>query len=105
MSDTIYLLDEITYLSDFDVEFCRIAEKYTYDNQYSKVKIIITGSQAYSIRWFAMTAFATDAYYIRTSFIDFEEWLLYRNKISTYNQPYNCNENDYLDYIKIQLNF
>ena len=95
--DTIYLLDEITYIQDYDKALLHLAENYK--KHLTKIKVIITGSQSLAISWCANVAFSIDAINIKTSFIDFEEWLLYRNKISCYNEEYNCTEEDYLDYV------
>lgn len=96
--DTIFLLDEITYIRGFSEEFAKIAEEYTYPKGRTS-KLIITGSQSFAIRNAAHRAYATDAEYIQTNFIDFEEWLLYRGKISEYGEFYEPREEDCLDYI------
>lgn len=97
-SSTIYLLDEITYLQYYDKAFYTLADAYTYENQNSKVKIIMTGSQPFALKFFSNLAFASDAHSIMTSFLDFEEWLVFKGNLQ-YNQPYNCTEDDYLDFL------
>lgn len=74
-SDSIYLLDEITYLDKYDIHLCYLAERFTYENRLSNVKVIITGSQHLAIEYFSHLAFATDAMYVQAGFLDFEEWL------------------------------
>lgn len=96
-SNTIYLIDEITYLKDYDKAFMWLAEECV--GKESKIKVIITGSQTLSIRWWSSSAFSINAEYIKTSFIDFEEWLVYKEKISSYGEYYDCTEEDYKDYI------
>lgn len=93
-TDTIYLLDEITYLKHYDTKMFILAEVFTYNKRNSKIKIIITGSQHLAIDYFASLAFATDANYIKTNFLTFPEWLRYKEI-----KEESIVENNYKDYL------
>jgi predicted AAA+ superfamily ATPase len=102
--NSIIIIDEVTYIEMPD-DFISSLYDYFMDNSSSNVKVIITGSQAFTIRSYADSFFGGTAEYIQGSFIDFEEWLVYRGRMIGYGKPYDVTEDDYLDYIKNSKDF
>ena len=91
----VILLDEVTYIEGLFQWISKLDEiKFDKPN----LKFVITASQSYALYVTVSTAVGANAEFIRTSFIDFEEWLVYRNKIS-YGDSYEPTEDDFLDYI------
>ena len=91
----VILLDEVTYVEGLFQWISKLDEiKFDKPN----LKFIIAGSQSYALYVTVSTAAGANAEFIRTSFIDFEEWLVYQNKIS-YGDSYEPTEDDFLDYI------
>jgi hypothetical protein len=101
-TEGIFLLDEITYLPYYMNYLykidCSIIENRVRGIDDTR-KIIVTGNHAYAINHDALLAVATNADYVSTSFIDFEEWLLYRKRISNYGEKYSPTVHDLKDYI------
>lgn len=103
----IILIDEITHLSHFDYFIEELAVRYANSiatNSYFP-KIIITGSQAVALDYIASKSFATNTERIYTSFIDFEEWLVFKHIIDSYNEVYIPKVEDYIDYIRFSSEF
>lgn len=98
----LYLLDEITELQ-FYVQWLTKLDNSVISNltrgEVDTRRFIITGSQAYSIEFAVSVALATNADYLHTSFIDFEEWLLWKGSVTEYNQSYNPTSTDFKEYV------
>ena len=101
-TEGIFLLDEITHLFSYMSQLTAL-DNSVVDNLVNNVrdtrKFIITGSHSYAIQNAAMIALATNATYLQTSFVDFEEWLLWRGHISKYGQEYKPTTLDFKDYV------
>lgn len=107
-TEGLFLLDEITYLPDYRDYLIRL-NKHRIECQnkgikYTK-KVVITGSQSYAIDKIVSIALSASAETIQTSFIDFEEWLLWRNKISKYDECYIPTIEDFKDYMNNSSDF
>ena len=102
LDEGIFVLDEITQLDEYPSVLSMIADSITKSTAITgkcSKKILISGSQSYAIRKAGYRAFATDAKYLSTSFIDFEEWLLFRSKISEYGESYLASYLELHDYM------
>lgn len=101
-TDGIYLLDEITYLTGYMNQLSTICTSIS-DNKAKGIKderkIIITGSHSYAIRNAANLAFSVMADYYQISFIDFEEWLVFRGRMKNYGDEYKASPEDFKDYM------
>lgn len=98
----LFLLDEITYLTGYMHQLTAIDNSIVRNNVngiQDTRKFIITGSHSYAIQNASMLALSTNATYLQTSFIDFEEWLLWRGHISKYGQEYKPTTLDFKDYV------
>jgi hypothetical protein len=95
-SSKLVVIDEVTYVNCTETFFNSLASIFS-GQKNNPVKVIITGSQSYALRRYS--SIGLNAVSISSSFIDFEEWLLYRGKIANYGDTYNVTEADYLDYI------
>ena len=87
--NTIYLLDEITYVENAEARICEIANALTEsDNQ--NTKIVFTGSQSVALNTWADRAFAGNAGKISVDFLTYSEFLRYKglkeHTPDTYNQ-------------------
>lgn len=102
--NNVIIVDEVTYIEMPEYFISELADYYT-KNINSKVKVIITGSQSYAVQKYGNSLFGCSALYIRSSFIDFEEWLVYRGKIKSYGDKYCATECDYIDYVKNSRDF
>lgn len=102
IKEGIVLIDEITYLNGFMSRIYDL-DSSVEDNTAKGIKdgrkIIITGSQIYALNRAAAMTVSTKAKYIQTSFIDFEEWLVYRNKMSKYGENYCPTDLDFKDFM------
>ena len=76
--DIIYLIDESTYIFKVDEEMIKIADAFE-DNKQSKTKIVFSGSQANALKQWAYQAFGNFAATIEVDFIDYPEWLAFKN--------------------------
>lgn len=85
----VYLLDELTYLSNADMYLSQLANEITPNTH--GIKIIITGSQMLTLRTWQSRVFSTSVRLIHCTFISYSEWLLYRSAMRS--------EESYLDYI------
>lgn len=88
--DTIYLLDEITYAPDPEIQINKIAD-WLCDKE-TDVKIVITGSQSISLHAWQYRAFAGNAVNIEISFLTYNEWIRYKE----YDEPSIDNYNEFL---------
>lgn len=100
--DGIILIDEATYIPNLYNSLHRIEQSIL---QYPNKKVIITGSQCYNLRYIVNASIGSCADFIYTSFIDFEEWLVFRKKINSYGEEYCPTEEDVKDYIFNQNDF
>ena len=98
----LFLLDEITYLPGYMSQLAAL-DNSVVNNLVNGIKdtrkFIITGSHSYAIQNAVMLALSTNATYLQTSFVDFEEWLLWRGRISEYGQEYLPTASDFKDYV------
>ena len=78
--DTLFLIDEFTYAQYPDISLENIANAFS-DNNESKSKIVITGSQSFALKNWANTSFCANAEFVDVNFITYSEWLDYK-KIS-----------------------
>ena len=87
--DKIYLLDEITYAGNPELEICSIASQLA-DINNPKIKIVFAGSQSVALESWANRAFAGNAGKIVADFLSYSEFLEYKgiNVVSadTYKQ-------------------
>lgn len=101
-TDGLFLLDEVTYIPDC---YCNLHKIEKSVLRFPNKKIIMTGSQSYNLYYAVNASMGSCADFIHTSFIDFEEWLLYRNKIHAYGEEYIPTEEDVKDYLCNQSDF
>ena len=74
--DTLYLIDEITYLDYADVEISRLAEVLS--SRGTGTKVVLTGSQSVALRSWGYRAFSSFAGYVKADFINYKEWVAYK---------------------------
>lgn len=97
LAEGIVFLDEITYLDQADLFLARLSALLL--GKTTNVKIVITGSQMETLIQWKNTAFCTNADIIHCSYLDFEEWLLYKGTIKQYGDHATCVNEEYYDYI------
>lgn len=87
--ETIYLLDEITYVENAEARICEIASVLTETNN-AKTKLVFTGSQSVALNAWADRAFAGNAGKLSVDFLTYSEFLRYKGLTEhtpeTYNQ-------------------
>lgn len=75
--DITYLLDEITYAylpeREINAVSIQLSEKPCY-----KTKVVFTGSQSVALETWANRAFCGNASFIRTDFLNYNEWLSFK---------------------------
>lgn len=79
----VYLLDEVTYAYHPEEELARIADAYTHavaNGIKAKTKIVLTGSQSIALKVWGLRAFCNQAGYVESDFLDYAEWLEYKNR-------------------------
>lgn len=74
----IYLIDEVTYWDHASETICWISDTFA-EYPDSKTQIILAGSQSRALEYWCHKAFAASAYYIRADFLNYHEWLEYKN--------------------------
>lgn len=106
-NNIIVLIDEITHLKSFDQYVLGFAEIYTnlVWKETINFKVIITGSESLNIEYLCRKAFASNCTFVRGTFLDFEEWLVFSNKISSYGDDYKATPDDYKDYVMTSYSF
>jgi hypothetical protein len=87
-NSTIYLLDEITYVTNYDIEICKIAEAYT-DLKNTNTKIVFSGSQSAALSVCADRAFAGNTGIITTDFLTYSEFLEFKGIQEISERSYN----------------
>lgn len=90
-SDTIYLIDEASYMAFPDKEIARIASTFS-EHGNSRTRVVFTGSQSSALEFWGHIACGGNAAFIHTGFLTYPEWLAYKG-IPT------VSEETYLDYI------
>lgn len=107
-TDGIFLLDEVTYIMNYSQFMWQIADSIT-RNVASGIRdtrrIIITGSQEYALQYASRKMLSAEVEMVHTSFIDFEEWLVWRGRMSVYNQVYTPTNEDFYDYMVNSIEF
>lgn len=78
------LLDEITYVPKYDNFISNIGD--TARRSFSSVKIIFTGSSEIMIHAACRRGIATQIVYVRATFLNFVEYLVYTGKRSNYDK-------------------
>lgn len=86
--DKIYLLDEITYANNPEIEINKIALNFT-KNPKTKTRILFTGSQSIALEAWAHRAFAGDCGTVRADFLSYPEFLRYKDIKSINENSYN----------------
>lgn len=76
-TDIVYLIDEATYLANPDKDISRIAETYS-ESGNNKTRVIFAGSQSKALEFWGHLAFASNASYVRGSFLTYPEWLSFK---------------------------
>lgn len=84
----IYLLDEITYANNPEIEINKIALNFT-KNPKTKTRILFTGSQSIALEAWAHRAFAGDCGTVRADFLSYSEFLRYKDIKSINEDSYN----------------
>lgn len=87
--DKVYLIDEVTYLNNPAEDIQQIVT--CFDEVDSPTRIVFSGSQSVALEVWANRSFAGNAGIVRMDFIDYAEWLIYRNL--------NLSEESYFDFI------
>lgn len=73
----IYLLDEITYATNPEINICILAGLFSeYDTK--NVRIVFAGSQSLALERWGHIAFGGSAGYVRPDFLSYAEWLRYK---------------------------
>lgn len=93
--EIVFLLDEITYLEDVDINLARIAQRAKGACQ--KFKVIFTGSQPQAIRAWMRRYFSSDAFIVYCSFLGYDEWLQFHESSISYES--------YVDYVQHSSDF
>lgn len=74
--EKVYLLDEITYSYNPELEINKISEMFS-ETSNSSTHVVFTGSQSIAIESWAHRAFGGNAAFIRSDFLKYNEWLKY----------------------------
>lgn len=84
----IYLLDEFTSITNYDIELCKIADAYTeLDND--NTKLVFSGSQSIALSVCADKAFAGNTNIISVDFLTYSEFLKFKNISEVSADSYN----------------
>lgn len=89
--EVIYLLDEATYLERPELDIERIANAYA-DVFNNNTRIVFTGSQSVALNSWGNRSFSGNALFIKADFINYAEWLEYKNET-------NINADTYYDFL------
>lgn len=76
--DEVFLLDEITYAYQPEKEINEISIQIS-EKPCNNTKIVFTGSQSVALEAWANRAFCGNASIIRTDFLNYSEWLSYKD--------------------------
>lgn len=85
--DIVYLLDEVTYLDRPELEIEKIANSYA-DFCNNSTKIVFTGSQSIALNSWGNRSFSGNALFIKADFINYAEWLEYKNETKINDDTY-----------------
>jgi len=73
----IYLLDEITYALNPEIDICILARLFSeYDTK--NIRVVFSGSQSLALERWGSTAFCGNAGFIEADFLSYAEWLKYK---------------------------
>lgn len=89
--DTIYLIDEATYMAFPDKEISKIAGVFS-ECRTSCTRLVFAGSQSNALEFWGHIACGGNAAFIRTGFLTYPEWLAYRGITEV-------SEKTYLDFL------
>lgn len=96
-SDTIYLIDEASYMALPDKEISKIAGAFNEYNNH-KTKVVFSGSQSNALEFWGHIACGGNAAFVRTGFLTYPEWLAYKGTTEV-------SEETYLDFLLNVRNF
>jgi predicted AAA+ superfamily ATPase len=86
--DVVYLLDDMTSVTSYDIEICNIAEAYT-DSKNIHTKTVFCGSQSVALSVCADRAFAGDACIMPADFLTYSEFLRFKGIKEVSEDSYN----------------
>ena len=85
----IYLIDEITYSKNPEVDICIIADLFSeYDTE--NVRVVFSGSQSLALERWGSIAFCGSAGFIEADFLSYAEWLKYKQIETPSAENYEC---------------
>ena len=98
---TVLLIDEISYLRDFEVKAQSLFNLTNSDNQ-RQFKVIITGSSAAHLTKLAITKLGGRAKLFRLPPTTFVEYLYFTDRITSYDKSNDVTTEDFSDYLNLK---